>query len=67
MTSKDRTGEQLVASIRKSKTGAVARKAAVASAAGKPAASSQARTTTKKPAQRGGADTYSAGRRVWPD
>ncbi|MEZ5543535.1 MAG: hypothetical protein R3F42_16090 [Pseudomonadota bacterium] len=66
MTSKDKTGDQLVASIRKSKSGAVARKAAGRPAAGKSArAPEPAATPAQGPAGQG--DGYSLGRRVWPD
>jgi len=72
VTSKDKTGDQLVASIRKSKTGAVARKSAATSAASKPQSPARGspRVTAAKPAKqeiRSGSDPYSIGRRVWPD
>lgn len=71
MTSKDKTGDQLVATIRKSKSGAAARKTAVRSHAGKPAATAPARTAgpDARRAERpsGSRDGYSHGHRVWPD
>lgn len=71
MTSKDKTGDQLVASIRKSKSGPAARKAARRSPAGKPAATAAGRAAKKPPtgATEKNRDVggYSHGRRVWPD
>jgi len=76
MTSKDKTGDKLVASIRKSKSGTVAGKNAESPAVSKPAAKSTAPTTrsesTARPAStiatnQDRKDGYSFGRRVWPD
>jgi len=80
MTSKDKTADQLVASIRKSKTGTVAQKTQARStakkaparrAAAKPAASTPKKATARTPARSTGNGTssgsYSHGRRVWPD
>jgi hypothetical protein len=75
MTSKDKTADQLVASIRKSKTGTVARKnqarstanKAPARPAAKPAASTQKKTAARTPAGSASSGGYSHGRRVWPD
>ena len=69
MTSKDKTGEKLVASIKKSKTGEVARKTAERSIGG---ASKSTTAKTRKPAatsrqDNGTNDAYSSGPRVWPD
>jgi hypothetical protein len=79
MTSKDKTADQLVASIRKSKTGTVAQKNQTRSTAKKAPArpvAKPAAPTPKKPAARTPARStdrvtssggYSHGRRVWPD
>lgn len=78
MTSKDKTGDQLVASIRKSKTGTVSRKTAdrssadEANAKSKPPAKStspapKTRASTNSQAGKLPKDPYSLGRRVWPD
>jgi hypothetical protein len=79
MTSKDKTADQLVASIRKSKTGDVAQKnqarstakKAPARPAAKPAASTPKKTAARIPARSSYNGTssggYSHGRRVWPD
>jgi hypothetical protein len=68
MTNKDKTGDQLVASIRKSKTGAVTRKHTERATAGSKATAANARrqktAKTSKTIQNSG---YSHGRRVWPD
>lgn len=69
MTSKDKTGDKLVASIRKSKTGATTRKAESPSAAEPAAKTAPAKAATSKPAAKSTQKNsgYSAGRRVWPD
>lgn len=80
MTSKDKTSDQLIASVRKSKTGQVAKKTAKArtqrTAPAKPAkAPVSARNTTtrvtkakpKAKESQSGIDPYTASRRVWPD
>ncbi|WP_455366627.1 hypothetical protein [Kaarinaea lacus] len=76
MTSKDKTGDKLVASVRKSKTGTVAQKTSERQNAGKQAAKSNAPTarseSTARPASKAATnqdrkDSYSLGRRVWPD
>jgi hypothetical protein len=69
MNGTDKTGDKLVASIRKTKAGAAKPKQAAPAKAvktrrvqsGKPAAKSR-RTTAA-----GSADPYSCGGRVWPD
>ncbi len=68
-TSKDKTGDQLVASMRKSKTGAVARKTTSQRTPSNPPAATNQVTATNtasdtKPVRK---DGYSHGRRVWPD
>lgn len=70
MTSKDKTGDQLVASIRKSKTGAVTRKNTERTEA----KASRTEVSVKKPAKKttvepsmSGSDSFSYGHRVWPD
>ena len=75
MTGKDKTGDQLVASIRKTKQAATTRKKASvrksqpkqkpASAAAAP----KAPATASKPKgrQKPAAGTYQQGKRVWPD
>jgi hypothetical protein len=79
MTSKDKTADQLVASIRKSKTGTVAQKNPArrtakktpARGAAMPAAATPGKTAARTPARATGSETgsgvYSHGRRVWPD
>ena len=79
MTSKDKTADQLVSSIRKSKTGTVAQKnqarstakKAPARRAEKPAASTPkkiaARTPVRSTSNGTSSGGYSHGRRVWPD
>ena len=79
MSSKDKTGDKLVASVRKSKTGTVARKTSQRSDAGeaeaKPkstATRSALKATTNKSASTAKTsqereNNYSYGRRVWPD
>lgn len=68
MTSKDKTGEQLVASIRKSKSGEVARKTATPRTTRKPAAATSTRTAARQAtAEQVQQDRYHFGRRVWPD
>lgn len=78
MTTKDKTGDQLVASMRKSKTGSVASKTAAPATKDNPAAvkpqteakpSATTAGTAKKRQQPGtrSRDNYSIGRRVWPD
>lgn len=68
MTSKDKTGDQLVASIRKSKTGPVAPRAKARGTTRKvtPRRTATIRETWPK-ASETPADSYSYGRRVWPD
>lgn len=77
MISKDKTGDRLLASIRKSKSGMAAGKAAAPSAENAVAGKSQ--TTMAVQASFAGTeprrqstetvakDNYSLGRRVWPD
>lgn len=77
MMNKDKTGDRLIASIRKSKTDSVASKTATP-AKNKPGAADPTPETTP-PAPTAGAakkretdsslsqDNYSIGRRVWPD
>jgi cytoskeletal protein RodZ len=83
MTSKDKTGDQLVASIRKSKSGEVSRKNTKRRAtSGRKKTSSARKTST--PASKAAkttkdssrvskveanvsSDSYSAGGRIWPD
>ena len=79
MTSKDKTGDKLVASIRKSKSGTVASKTSErlagesAARSNVPKTRSESTAATKKPAstvarnQQEQKDSYSFGRRVWPD
>jgi hypothetical protein len=75
MTSKDKTADQLVASIRKSKTGTVARKnqarstaqKAPARRAAKPAAATRKKGAARTATGAAGSGGYSHGRRVWPD
>jgi hypothetical protein len=75
MTSKDKTADQLVASIRKSKTGTVAQKNQARSTAkktparraAKPAASTPKKTAARTPARSESSGGYCHGRRVWPD
>lgn len=79
MTTKDKTADQLVASIRKSKTGTVAQKNQARSTskqtpargAAKPAAAMPKKTAARTPARAAGSETgsggYSHGHRVWPD
>lgn len=79
-TGKDKTGDQLVASIRKSKTGAATRSTTTRRAPSKPAApkadtaESKPEAQTTKPATVAKPktasvqqDSYQSGRRVWPD
>lgn len=73
MSTKDNTGDKLVASIRRTKAGTAGTTAADTSAAKKPArkppaskASAKPKPATKsKPAVN--SDAYQAARRVWPD
>ena len=78
MTSKDKTGDKLVASIRKSKTGTVASKTSQRPSADESAA--KPRTTTAKSVPTAATsksataeitqdrkNTFSHGCRVWPD
>lgn len=75
MSSKDKTGAKLVASIRKSKTGTVASKTSerpdARATAEKPKATSSKLSKKVTPEQdvknQGGKNLYSTGRRVWPD
>jgi hypothetical protein len=80
MTSKDKTGDKLVASIRKSKSGTVASKTSerpagesAARSSNAPKTRSESTAATKKPVstvatiQQDRKDSYSFGRRVWPD
>lgn len=71
-TSKDKTGDQLVASMRKTKSGAEERQAATQNTAEKPEVKPQkkAKVTEKKTSVAKTASVkngYSSGRRVWPD
>lgn len=71
MTSKDKTGDQLVASIRATKA-KVAKKPAAAKTSTRKGSKPPARSpkaAPKKPKARatGSQDPYQAGRRVWPD
>ena len=67
MSGTDKTGDKLVASIRKTKAGAAKKQAAPAKAAKprKPRTSTPA-AKSERPAQVS-ADPYSCGGRVWPD
>jgi hypothetical protein len=67
MTSKDKTGDKLVASMRKSKTGTVTQKTSErsASAGSTTAADKPARKKAEPAPKQGGC--FSHGRRVWPD
>jgi hypothetical protein len=77
MTSKDKTGDKLVASIRKSKSGTVASKTSQRPDADESAAKPKAATAksstaaTSKSARaetdQGRKNTFIHGRRVWPD
>jgi hypothetical protein len=71
MVNKDKTGDQLVATIRKSKTGAVAQKTATRSEAARTETAMPARAMKKTPApvvkSPQDADSFSHERRVWPD
>jgi len=80
MSSKDKTGAKLVASIRKSKTGTVASKTSerpdARATAEKPKASTTKPVSKTTPEQevrsrevtnQGGESFYSSRRRVWPD
>jgi len=68
VTSKDKTADQLVASIRKSKSGEVARKTAKKTArrpaTRKPSTRNSGAKAKSSPASPGG---YQSGKRVWPD
>ena len=76
MSSKDKTGAKLVASIRKSKTGTVAsktserpdtRETATRSKTSTPKSSSSKATQDQGVRSQGVNSLYSSGRRVWPD
>lgn len=75
MTSKDTTGEQLVASMRRAKEGAAKRSDGAPAPAGRAKPRRRAANKTNKPvAGRARADpvntpsgSYQVGRRVWPD
>jgi len=83
MTSKDKTGDKLIASMRKSKTGTVTQKTSERSAsagsttaadtpASKKTAKQAASTANAKPKKTAApapkqGATFSHGRRVWPD
>lgn len=70
MTSKDKTGDKLVASIRKSKTGAVARKTSQRPDADEKPTKSKVtavRPKSKAAKSRDSGGAFSPGRRVWPD
>ena len=73
MSSKDKTGAKLVASIRKSKTGTVASKTAdrpdarETTVRKKASASRSASKATPDRGSQGDNSLYSRGRRVWPD
>jgi hypothetical protein len=64
MTGTDKTGDQLVASIRKTKSAASTAKKAPARR--KPAQSAAKKQSTLAPKQPAG-DSYRSGRRIWPD
>jgi len=71
-TGNDKTGDQLVASIRKTKTGAATRKTATPGTSEKQVEveAEQNKSAARKPAQKkkpSTQDGYSSGRRVWPD
>lgn len=76
MNSKDKTGNKLVASIRKSKTATVGNKASERPASGDAAAKSKtptagvgstARSASSVAPKQAIHNGYSLGRRVWPD
>ena len=78
MSSKDKTREKLMGSMRKTKADAgigsneQAKPAASTTAATPPAAKPAARSSTPanrppQPRTTGSADSYQSGRRVWPD
>lgn len=75
---KDKTGDRLVASIRKSKTGGVVNKSAAPATMDEPSTTKPATKTIPTAATASDAkkhhpdstrshDNYSVGRRVWPD
>ena len=73
MTGKDKTGDQLVASIRKTKQAATTRKKTVArksqpktAATGAPAKKPSTTPKTTRPLKPA-AGSYQQGKRVWPD
>lgn len=75
MSTKKKTGDKLVASIRKSKTGTVARKTSERPDAVESTAT-KSRSPTSKPASKSDStastnqvrkNVFSHGRRVWPD
>lgn len=68
-TRQDKTGDQLVASIRKTKSGAAARKTDVPDTSETPAPAVQPAPVVKKSPVKKSTNTngYSSGRRVWPD
>jgi hypothetical protein len=71
MNSEDKTGDKLVASMRKSKTGTVASR--TTERPGARQASARPKASTSKPAMKAAAtdrdvnNPFSHGRRVWPD
>lgn len=72
MTSKDKTGDQLVASIRKSKSGPATRKAPPRRSSGGKSTATAAIRAADEPVMRAATKPretsgYSLGRRVWPD
>ena len=68
MNSEDRTGNKLVASVRKSKTGTVAGKTTVRQNAAQTSARQKASVpATTATVSRDNKAIYSHGRRVWPD
>lgn len=67
VTKTDKTGDQLMASIRKSKSGAATRKTPARSSAGKKTTSTSSARRATKPDQAGDTGRFSHGRRVWPD
>lgn len=75
MTNKDKTSNKLVASIRKSKTGAVAHKTSERPDAGASLAKSkppapvrrEPAPAAKTASKQRRSDAFSTGRRVWPD
>jgi len=70
MNSKSKTGDNLVASIRKSKSGTVADKTSERTGSGEPTAKSKAssaKSASTTDTNQGGEKIYRHSRRVWPD